>query len=140
MNQVGGNHYSNKKIEPIEFIERHRLPFSVGNIIKYLTRWKEKGGVEDLRKARQYLDFMDRFNVRITNGVPPVLEATAYSKDNNLGSEVERILFNVVHACSENLIEEKRQETLSSAKSVLDKMIEKNIHYVVTPKRRTMKR
>ena len=56
--QIGGDHYLNFNIQPIEFIERNRLGFSAGNIIKYLCRYKSKGGIEDLEKARHYLDLL----------------------------------------------------------------------------------
>jgi len=54
--QVGGDHYSNKKIQPIEFIEANNLGFHEANVIKYITRYKEKNGLEDLEKAKWYLD------------------------------------------------------------------------------------
>ena len=56
--QVGGEHYRNKKIQPIEFILENDMPFVEGNVIKYVCRWREKGGLSDLEKARQYLDFL----------------------------------------------------------------------------------
>lgn len=56
--QVGGTHYKNKKIEPIDYIIANDLNFCEGNVIKYITRYKEKGGVEDLKKAKQYIDFI----------------------------------------------------------------------------------
>jgi len=54
-NQVGGSHYINMKISPLEYIEANKLGFSEGNIIKYISRYKAKNGLEDLYKARQYL-------------------------------------------------------------------------------------
>lgn len=56
--QVGGNHYAKYPIQPTEYIIRNGLNFCEGNIVKYVTRWKDKGGVEDLKKARHYLDMM----------------------------------------------------------------------------------
>jgi hypothetical protein len=56
--QVGGDHYANKKIQPIQYIMANQLPFCEGNIVKYITRWREKGGVEDLRKIKEYCDFL----------------------------------------------------------------------------------
>lgn len=52
--QVGGNHYLTE-IQPWDFILANNLPFLEGNIIKYICRYKEKGGVEDLYKANHYL-------------------------------------------------------------------------------------
>lgn len=54
--QVGGNHYKEKKIQPWDFITANNMGFLEGNIIKYVSRHKEKHGVEDLKKARHYLD------------------------------------------------------------------------------------
>ena len=56
--QYGGDHYKSKSIQPIEFILANDLGFCEGNVIKYVTRWKDKNGVEDLEKARHYLDFL----------------------------------------------------------------------------------
>lgn len=56
--QEGGDHYKSKGIQPIEYIFANKIGFAEGNIIKYVTRWKDKGGVEDLKKARHYLDLL----------------------------------------------------------------------------------
>ena len=56
--QVGGDHYAVMKIQPREFILANELGFCEGNVIKYLCRYKRKNGLEDLKKARQYLDFL----------------------------------------------------------------------------------
>jgi hypothetical protein len=54
--QVAGTHYKQLKIQVWDFIAANRLGFFEGNAIKYLTRWESKGGVDDLRKARHYID------------------------------------------------------------------------------------
>ena len=56
--QIGGSHYSNMPIEPIAYILANNIGFSEGNIIKYVSRWKVKNGIEDLKKARHYLDIL----------------------------------------------------------------------------------
>jgi hypothetical protein len=56
--QVGGDHYKNLAIQPLEFIVANGLDFPSGNVVKYVTRYKLKGGLEDLRKARHYLDLL----------------------------------------------------------------------------------
>lgn len=56
--EVGGNHYKEFQIQPIEFIERNKLGFSAGNVIKYACRYKYKNGKEDLLKARHYIDLL----------------------------------------------------------------------------------
>lgn len=59
--QVGGNHYKEMAIQPIEFIMKNNIGFMEGNAIKYISRWRSKGGVEDLKKARHYLDMLIEF-------------------------------------------------------------------------------
>ena len=54
--QVGGDHYTRLEIQPWEVIERNGMGFFDGNAVKYLMRYKAKGGVQDLEKARHYLD------------------------------------------------------------------------------------
>jgi len=56
--QVGGNHYKEYEIQPIEFILANKIPYVEGNIIKYICRYKEKNGIEDLRKAKHYIDIL----------------------------------------------------------------------------------
>lgn len=56
--QVGGTHYKDVAIQPVEYIERNHLGFCAGNIVKYVTRHKQKGGKEDLLKARYYIDLL----------------------------------------------------------------------------------
>lgn len=56
--QIGGNHYQKMAIQPIDFIIKNNLNFPEGNVVKYLSRYKLKGGVEDLKKARHYLDIL----------------------------------------------------------------------------------
>lgn len=51
----GGVHYKGLVIEPMEFSIRNRLPWAEGEIIKYVSRWRKKGGIEDLIKARHVL-------------------------------------------------------------------------------------
>ena len=54
--QVAGAHYKEKVIQPWDYIAANALGYFEGNVIKYVSRWRDKGGVEDLRKARHYLD------------------------------------------------------------------------------------
>jgi hypothetical protein len=56
--QVGGNHYKKYKIQPVEFIIKNNIGFVEGNIIKYILRFKEKGGVQDLLKAKHYIELL----------------------------------------------------------------------------------
>ena len=56
--QIGGTHYRDKAIQPIEYILANDLGFCEGNIIKYVSRYKDKNGIEDLKKAKHYLEFL----------------------------------------------------------------------------------
>jgi len=56
--QVGGAHYRAMAIQPIDFITTNGLGFCEGNVVKYVCRWQTKGGLEDLHKARHYLDLL----------------------------------------------------------------------------------
>lgn len=56
--QEGGNHYKKYEIQPIEFIIKNNIGYVEGNIIKYILRFKDKNGLEDLKKARHYIDIL----------------------------------------------------------------------------------
>ncbi len=56
--QIGGDHYVKYPIQPIDYIMANGLDFISGNVVKYITRWKDKGGLQDLLKARHYLDLL----------------------------------------------------------------------------------
>ena len=56
--QVGGSHYKDMPIQPVEYMMANDIPFAEGCAIKYLTRWREKGGVEDLKKAKHFIDLI----------------------------------------------------------------------------------
>ena len=56
--QVGGDHYKKYKIQPVEYIHSNGIPFIEGNIIKYVTRWRDKNGVKDLEKAKHFIDLL----------------------------------------------------------------------------------
>jgi hypothetical protein len=55
--QIGGDHYCKRNIQPWDVIGEYELDFWLGNVIKYVLRHESKGGVEDLKKARHYLDY-----------------------------------------------------------------------------------
>ena len=71
-NQEGGSHYKTKPIQPWDFIAQNGIGYLEGNAIKYLARWRDKNGVEDLRKARHYIDKLIELE---TQENPPI---TAY--------------------------------------------------------------
>ena len=62
--QIGGDHYKGKAIQPIEYIHANRLNYSEGAIVKYITRWREKNGYEDLMKIKHYVDLLIEMDMR----------------------------------------------------------------------------
>jgi hypothetical protein len=60
--QVGGTHYKKFKIQPAEFCYKNEIPYLEATAIKYLCRWKDKGGIQDLEKAKHFIDLLIEFN------------------------------------------------------------------------------
>lgn len=56
--QEGGDHYKKMKIQPVEYIHANGLQWAEGTVVKYVSRWRDKGGIEDLKKARHVLDLL----------------------------------------------------------------------------------
>lgn len=56
--QIGGSHYKQYEIQPVEFYIANNIPFVEGNIIKYVCRHRHKNGKEDLDKAIHYLELL----------------------------------------------------------------------------------
>tara|TARA_R110000803_G_scaffold174283_1_gene236885 strand:- start:1038 stop:1319 length:282 start_codon:yes stop_codon:yes gene_type:complete len=56
--QVGGDHYIDFKIMPIEYISKNKLDFLEGNIVKYISRHRKKNGAEDIRKVIHYAELI----------------------------------------------------------------------------------
>jgi hypothetical protein len=54
--QIAGNHYKHFKYQTWDVIHDWGLGFFDGNALKYISRWRHKGGIDDLRKARHYID------------------------------------------------------------------------------------
>jgi hypothetical protein len=59
--QVGGSHYKKFKIQPAEFCYYNNIPYLEATAIKYLCRWKDKGGIQDLEKAKHFIDLLIEF-------------------------------------------------------------------------------
>jgi len=56
--QVGGSHYKEFTIQPVEFCYVNNIPYLEATAIKYLCRWRLKGGVQDLEKAKHFIDLL----------------------------------------------------------------------------------
>ena len=64
--QVGGNHYSKLAIQPYEYSIKNELNCYQFNVVKYVTRYKNKNGIEDLKKAIQTLEKLIEYEESIT--------------------------------------------------------------------------
>ena len=60
--QVGGDHYKKLGIQPVELIRDINANFFQGNVIKYITRYKDKNGIKDLEKAKHYLELIEELH------------------------------------------------------------------------------
>lgn len=79
--QVGGGHYKDCAIQPVEYNYANNLPFIEGCIVKYATRWRSKGGLEDLRKIKHFCDLLIDFETKARPSVQ--------NEDPNLRAPVE---------------------------------------------------
>jgi hypothetical protein len=59
--QHGGNHYKDMRIQPVEYIHANSIGYFEGSVVKYVSRWRSKNGIEDLKKARHFLDLLISF-------------------------------------------------------------------------------
>lgn len=110
--QIGGSHYKKVKKQPIEVIVECNLSFIQGNILKYVTRYKDKNGIEDLQKAIHYAEFGMLFknNVKIRARFE---EAVAkYCFTNNLSTNQTKAIKNAI-VCN-------WQETIDLCKIMID--------------------
>lgn len=71
--QVGGCHYTNNQIQPFEYSMSNRLDPMQHTIIKYVTRFRSKGGIEDLEKARHTIDLLIEWEKGQSNAGSPSL-------------------------------------------------------------------
>ena len=56
--QIAGTHYKTMAIQPVEYIHANGLGYFEGNVIKYVSRWRKKGGLSDLEKAKHYIQLL----------------------------------------------------------------------------------
>jgi len=56
--QVDGDHYKKLNIQPVQYIMANNIGYMEGNVIKYVTRWKDKAGITDLEKAKHYIELL----------------------------------------------------------------------------------
>ncbi|AXF52972.1 MAG: protein of unknown function DUF3310 [Caudoviricetes sp.] len=59
--QIGGDHYKSMPIQPMEYSMANKLDACQHTAIKYITRFREKGGIQDLEKAKHVIDMLIEF-------------------------------------------------------------------------------
>ena len=69
--QISGSHYKELPIQPVEYIHANKIPFIEGSVIKYVTRWRNKGGLADLEKAKHFLDLLIELEQKDKVPAPP---------------------------------------------------------------------
>lgn len=91
--QHGGRHYKDLAIQPTEFCQRNGLDFCIGSILKYLTRYRAKNGIEDLCKARHFVEIRESFPYHIR--APQRIEITMleYVTRNNVRPDDAEALY-----------------------------------------------
>jgi hypothetical protein len=67
--QVGGDHYKSMPIQPMEYSMANGLDACQHTIVKYVTRFRQKGGVQDLEKARHVIDMLIEFEHKKASSV-----------------------------------------------------------------------
>jgi Protein of unknwon function (DUF3310) len=65
--QEGGSHYKDMAIQPYEYCHRNKLGHLESNVVKYVSRWRDKGGLEDIRKAIHTLEYLIELEIANNN-------------------------------------------------------------------------
>jgi hypothetical protein len=79
-NQVGGTHYTDQKIQVWDYIVANDIPYLEGNVIRYVSRWRAKGGIEDLKKASHYVQkLIELEQARLDDGKPKSVPAVPHA-------------------------------------------------------------
>lgn len=67
--QVGGRHYQKQKIQHWDYVIANDIPYLEAQIIKYVSRWRDKNGLEDLHKAQHFLDKLIEVNTPLIKNI-----------------------------------------------------------------------
>lgn len=126
--QVAGSHYKTLKIQPVEYIHANGIGYMAGNVIKYLTRYKDKGGIADLEKAKHYIELLIELE---SGGKAPKESPVAEAPKDPIGDSRHRnayLLVDMAHAW----IDDKRPMIdgmpYISRSALLNLMVEKGQH------------
>nr|DAE31329.1 MAG TPA: nucelotide kinase [virus sp. ctDJ83] len=91
--QIGGSHYKDMPYQPIKLIDKLELDYFSGNVLKYLCRYRQKGGAEDLKKARHYCELAKELNViKFSPSTLDTEEVEDFVRINQISEEVEDII------------------------------------------------
>ena len=121
--QVGGDHYKKLGVQPVEFISAINANFFQGNVIKYVTRYKDKNGIKDLEKAKHYLELMKELKPQTDtklHGDYIMAAIVNYSTSNNLGTLETDIIIATAYKNREESISD---ENIDIAIGLIDTLI-----------------
>ena len=104
--QVGGDHYKNRAMQPIELITKTRCTFIQGCIWKYITRYKEKNGKEDIQKCIHYAQLAIQLKDNGQLGYRKLDIVREYCKVNNLSKEQEAVILLTAYDSYQRVIDE----------------------------------
>lgn len=112
--QIGGSHYKGLKMQPIELIAKTRCSYIQGNIVKYVTRYKEKNGKQDLEKVIHYAQLAISLGSFGNLGFRRISAFSTYCHVNNLSDRQTKIIqhtgcdnySNVIEECIKLIAEE----------------------------------
>ena len=115
--QIGGNHYQNFKIQPLDLILMCDWSFCKGNIVKYVLRRKFKGGLEDLSKARHYCEIASEHDGQDSDSKTHKHIVDVFCEINDIDENIKDIINNVdngffksAKVCIEQLMEDEYGE------------------------------
>lgn len=102
--QIGGEHYKQLAYQPVEFISKIRLSFCAGNVLKYVLRYDNKNGKEDLKKALHYISIIgwlksnkNYTNMPLTPMSVALEETEKFIEENKLSGFKARCVYNIIH-------------------------------------------
>lgn len=94
--QVGGDHYKGMKYQPVAFASKMRFNFIQGSILKYVSRYSRKNGVEDLAKAMHFCEL--GVDTKPANfALPTKEEAQKYVKQNGFDKDMEELINDIAN-------------------------------------------
>lgn len=76
--QISGSHYKQTAIQPWDYVAANNLGYFEGSAIKYITRWRSKGGIADIQKAIHFLEKLIELESPNPHNVPTTEGKSAY--------------------------------------------------------------